>query len=446
MSDAAENSTAESEATPLVIKPLVLRHAEDAAFYWAQRSANAHTPLLRFDRLRHFDRLLTAHLDGLRVAGAVGWESALKNLQRWKGAGEAFAAYVLAIEAGDKLRLQALWEVLQKNPDAMQDGLVSALGWVAEETALPWMDFWLPLTNFPRLQQIALRAFSIRRLKPSANLSGFFAATDAGTREVVCILAGRLRLAEYLVQLQAARKDAEPAVREAAAVALLLLGQGAAVLADLWQASLHWNQIAQDGKGWIRSMATRRAQAVARYIGHALPLAHPGLRDLMERIPARQGLIVLAHHGDPATLPWALAAMARKDLARLAAWSVTMVTGVDLDRRRLTTAAPPADEDEDERQTPLQDPDVGLPWPHAEAVVAWWRKEGMQFPGGTRLLFGSAASDRAHCLSLLSNGVQAARWAAALNLAQSDMNIPYLATNAPALAQQRAMHLLPKEA
>jgi len=442
MSDTAENSAAESETTPLIIKPLILRHAEDTAFYWTQRSANAHSPLLRFDRLRHFDRLLTAHLDGLRVAGAVGWESALKNLQRWKGAGEAFAAYVLAIEAGDKMRLQSLWEVLQKNPDVMQDGLISALGWVAEETALPWMDFWLPLAKFPRLQQIALRAFSIRRLKPSADLSGFFAASDAGTREAACILAGRLRLTEYLVQLQAARNDAEPAVREAAAVALLLLGQGATVLADLWRASLHWNQIAQDGKGWTKSMANRRAQAVARYIGHALPVAYPGTRDLMERIPARQGLIVLAHHGDPATLPWALAAMARKDLARLAGWVVTMVTGVDLDHRRLTAAAPPADEDEDERQTPLHDPDVGLPWPHAEAVAAWWRDEGVQFSGGARLLFGGAASDRAHGLSLLSHSVQAARWAAALNLAQSDMNTPYLATSAPALAQQRALHLI----
>jgi hypothetical protein len=58
------------------------------------------------------------------------------------------------------------------------------------------------------------------------------------------------------------------------------------------------------------------------------------------------------------------------------------------------------------------------------------------------LLFGGAASDRAHCLSLLSHSVQAARWAAALNLAQSDMNTPYLATSAPALAQQRALHLI----
>ena len=81
-------STLLPELKSPVIEPLIARHAEDAAFYWMQRSTNAHSPLLRFDRLMHFDRLLNAHLDGLRVAREAGWEHALKNLQRWKSSGE----------------------------------------------------------------------------------------------------------------------------------------------------------------------------------------------------------------------------------------------------------------------------------------------------------------------------------------------------------------------
>jgi len=72
MSDTAETAAAATQAIPQFIPPLVARHAEDAAFYWMQRNANAHSPLLRFERLMHFDQLLTAHLDGLRVAGHVG--------------------------------------------------------------------------------------------------------------------------------------------------------------------------------------------------------------------------------------------------------------------------------------------------------------------------------------------------------------------------------------
>jgi uncharacterized protein (TIGR02270 family) len=424
----------------LVINPLVLQHAEDAAFYWTQRSTKAHSPLLRFDRLTHFDRQLTAHLDGLRVAGDVGWECALKNLQRWKHAGEAFTAYVLAIESGDKMRLQTLWSVVEKNAETMQDGLISALAWVAEETAVPWMDFWLPLANYPRLQQIALHAFALRRLEPDVPLDDFFASPDATVREAVCTLAGRLRLSRYVSLLQTARKDAAPEVREAATVALLLLGHGVNSLSDLWQASLHWNEMAANSKGWTKSMAIRRAEAAARHIGHALPVAHEGMRQLMERIPARQGLIVLAHHGDPATVQWIIGAMSRKDLARVAGWAFTMVVGADLDALRLTAAAPEPDANEDERRTPLQDPDIGLSWPHAAAVDAWWSKNGGTFTAGTRLLHGHLVADRNHNIDLLLNAPQATRWAAAFNLALNDT--PYFETNAAASEQRAALDSL----
>jgi uncharacterized protein (TIGR02270 family) len=426
----------------LFIKPLVLRHAEDAAFYWNQRNSKTHSPILRFNRLIHFDRVLKAHLDGLRIAGDIGWESALKNLQRWKGAGEAFVAYVLAIGAGDKLRLQALWEVVEKNPEVMQEGLISALGWVPEETAVQWMDYWLPLTNYPRLQQIALRAFAIRRLEPDVALDGFFASADAGVREAACILAGCAKLNQYAAQLQSARKDPAREVSEAAAVALLLLGRGAEVLQDLWKASLHWNEVANNSKGWTKTVATRRVEAAARYIGLALPPSHEGIHELMEKLPSRQALIVLAHHGDPATIPWIISAMARKGLARQAGWAFTMVTGVDLDAQRLTALPPASDDGADERLVPLHDPDVGLSWPHPASADAWWRENGKQYVGGMRLLLGRSASDPDHCIDVLDRGTQAERWAAAMNLAMHQTDYPLIATDARASVQRAQMAIL----
>ena len=55
-----------------IIPPLVERHVGDAAFYWQQRDQSAHSPLLDWQALRHFDRLLEAHLDGIRAAGDAG--------------------------------------------------------------------------------------------------------------------------------------------------------------------------------------------------------------------------------------------------------------------------------------------------------------------------------------------------------------------------------------
>ncbi len=426
----------------LVINPLVFRHAEDAAFYWNQRSSKKHSPILRFNRLAHFDRLLKAHLDGLRIAGDVGWESALKNLRRWKGAGEAFTAYVLAIGAGDKMRLQALWDVVEKNPDVMQEGLISALGWVPEETAAMWMDYWLPLANYPRLQQIALRAFAIRRMEPDVALDVFFTSPDAGVREAVCILTGHAKLNQYTALLQSAMKDTVPEVREAAASALLLLGRGTEVLQELWKALLHWNETANNSKGWDKKVASNRVDQAARNIAHALPVSHEGIHELMEKLPSRQALIVLAHHGDPATVPWIISAMSRKDLARLAGWAFSMVTGIDLDAQRLTTAAPAPDAGEDERLVPLHDPDVGLPWPHPTLVDVWWREHGQLYAGGTRLLLGRSAKDPEHCFDILNNGSQAERWAAAMNLAMHHANYPFVATNARISTQRIQMDSL----
>ena len=83
-------------SAPPIIPPLVTRHAGDAAFYWQQHDGSAHSPLVGLPQLLEFDRLLDAHLDGLRVAGEPGWEIALAQLQRWQRAPEVFVCAVLA--------------------------------------------------------------------------------------------------------------------------------------------------------------------------------------------------------------------------------------------------------------------------------------------------------------------------------------------------------------
>ena len=58
-------------ARDLIIPPLITRHAGDAGFYWQQRDGSVHSPLVGLSHLLEFDRLLDAHLDGLRVAEVV---------------------------------------------------------------------------------------------------------------------------------------------------------------------------------------------------------------------------------------------------------------------------------------------------------------------------------------------------------------------------------------
>jgi hypothetical protein len=102
-----EEAQAQAQAQALVelpasITPLVRRHVEDAAFYWKQlRIADAPPdddpsapaePHLSPAKRAAFEHLLSAHLDGIREAGADAWPLALEALQRWRKASETYAA------------------------------------------------------------------------------------------------------------------------------------------------------------------------------------------------------------------------------------------------------------------------------------------------------------------------------------------------------------------
>lgn len=90
-----------------VIEPLVSRHAEDASFYWSQMDWTIRSSDIRFERLQHFHSLLEAHLEGLKVAGAAGWEISFAALERWQKAGEAFTCTWLAMQSDNTEKVSA---------------------------------------------------------------------------------------------------------------------------------------------------------------------------------------------------------------------------------------------------------------------------------------------------------------------------------------------------
>lgn len=437
---AIETSTAAIALHSSVIQPLVKRHAEDAAFYWMQRDSNAYSPLLRFDRLKHFDRILNAHLDGLRVAGEAGWDNSLKNLTRWRTNGESFTAYVLMLESNNAEKLNTLWRLVKTCPDTTYSGLIAALGWVAPSIALPWLEYWLGQTEFAGLQMIALRGYAIRRIAPATPLDPFFRSPHAFVRAAACMLAGRVRLYTHNAYLHALRQDADADVRAAAALALHLQGEGAAVATDMWQALQHLNLTASNAKGLARQQGFERCITYARHFGHALPVNHFDWPQVAQMLPPRQALTLFAHHGDPVTVPLIAASLANPEHARLAGWALSMITGIDLDAQNLTQPPPAPDENEDQRTTLASDPDIGLPWPNPQAISAWWNANRTNYFAGKRLLLGQPINDKAHCLDVLDNGTQAERYAAALNLALTDGHMPFIETRAMAAQQQTLLY------
>ena len=144
--------------------------------------------------------------------------------------------------------------------------------------------------------------------------------------------------------------------------------------------------------------------------------------------------------GDPQYVPWLIHQMRDPALARIAGESFTAITGLDLAKRDLerlpldVVDTGPSDDPDDEDVS--MDEDEGLPWPDAEKIAAWWQANGHRFTPGTRYFMGQPPSP-AHCLSVLKDGFQRQRIAAAEYLTLMNPGTPLFNCAAPAWRQQR---------
>jgi len=78
-----------------IIEEVVTQHAEETAFLWLLRDGAIYAPHYSLVDLAQLDARVDAHLDGLRIAGDVGWELC-KEAMSQEEAGEIFAAAILA--------------------------------------------------------------------------------------------------------------------------------------------------------------------------------------------------------------------------------------------------------------------------------------------------------------------------------------------------------------
>ena len=439
-----------SELANSNINGLVFRHAQDAAFYWKQRSSNSYSPLLNFERLQHFDGLLNAHLNGLRAAGKDGWEIALKNLRRWRTAGECFVASVLMLERSDAERFELIWQIVQSDTEAMLEGLVSALAWCRPQQTQPWLNAWLAQSSEPQLKAVALRVYGLCRSLPNIELMPFFDADEIEVRAAVAELVGRLRWHQYAPQVQALLRDEALQVRSSAALALPFLAINS--LTALQRCVQEQNALAQNQRGLRKQLSEEQALKLVRMLGICMPLSDPMSDTILSQLislPTRQLLTLLAFQGDPNKLPYLISHCANPALARLAGWAISIITGLDLEEHGLAQAAPQEAKPsaQSERLRPISDPDTGLAWPNLAALQVWWQVQQSQLgqSAQAKYIWGGSVSDAAHCLRVLAQGSQAARYAAAQGLALHDRRWPLFEIRAASNMQKEELAELQHE-
>ncbi len=407
------------------IATVAQQHAEESAVLRNVRSVLTSAPHVKLHQLRRLDDRITAHLDGVAVAGEFGWklcEAALES----PGSGTVFAATDRAIEDKNLPALTKLLALAEALPEA-QRGLISAFGWVSAQFLQGTIKSLLSATN-PFQRQVGIAACAMHQVDPGAALASAIAEQDAPLRARALRVAGEAGRRDLLPACLKALADSDAACRFWAAYAIALLGeQGKAV------------PVLQDVVMLPGPFRPRALQLLLKFI--AVPQANELLKSLA-RDPANIRLLIQGAGiaGDPYYVPWLIKQMADLKLTRLAGESFTFITGLDLAYLDLDRK-PPENFESGPNDNP-DDPDVSmdeddsLPWPDPVKIQAWWDANKSRFADGTRYFMGEPVT-RAYCIQVLKEGYQRQRMAAALYLCLLQPGTKLFPTKAPAWRQQR---------
>jgi uncharacterized protein (TIGR02270 family) len=411
------------------VRPLlsvVRQHAEESAILRRLRSVLVAAPHVKLRHLGRLDERIAAHLDGLAVAGEVGWQLCQAALET-VASGEVFTAAVRAIESRNPRQFESLLALVQAAPES-ERGLISALGWVSPRFLLGSVKALLAARD-PFRRQLGIAACVMHRLDPGAALHAAFAAEDPRLRARALRAAAECGRRDLLPLTLKALADEAPDCRFWGAWSALLLGDRAEAMDELTKlCRLPGPQCQPSQRLYLMA-----AQVSA---GRALLKGLTGDDAKNMRLLLQGAGIV----GDPHYVPWLIKQMDYPEIARLAGESFSLITGVDLAFLDLDRKPPedfeigPGDNPEDEDVE--MDPDESLPWPDVTKVQAWWATNKQRFRSGVRYFMGEALNIE-NCRRVLREGYQRQRGAAALHLSLQQPGTPPFQTAAPAWRQQR---------
>lgn len=207
-----------------IVPDVVRQHAEQAAFFWAQRDTLSMADPADLAVIAGVDERLEANLDGLRIAGSAAWPFVLAAYEDFPEKGELFLHTWMAIEQRDERRLGEAVELGRQSNDEAR-GLVGALAWHKPETIAKEVRNWIGSHDaFKRF--LGVSACLGHGVDPKQMLARLVRDPDARVRAASLRLAGRLRRADLLGELRTALVETDDTTRYWAAWALAELGSG----------------------------------------------------------------------------------------------------------------------------------------------------------------------------------------------------------------------------
>src|SRR5262245_40510690 len=205
--------------------PRVLQqHAEDAASLWLIRSHMVSAPHFNLASLTQLDYRIEAHLEGLRLAGDAAWEICEEALGI-AGAGEVFAASILALECAAEDRQKRVFEAASASFD-LSPGAISAIGWLPFDQVRRQIDR-LAVAVEPAVRRLGVGGAAVHRRDPGRPLIDALGADDPALRARALRAAGELGRVDLAPVLREHLADEDEHCRFCAAWSAALLAKDA---------------------------------------------------------------------------------------------------------------------------------------------------------------------------------------------------------------------------
>ncbi len=408
------------EVSAIVNTEVVTQHAEDAAFLWLSRDRAIRAPHYSLKDLLRLDERVEANIDGLRVAGATGWELVAKELTR-ELPGEVFVAAVLAFESKMTERIDLVLK-LSLSDSSLVRPLISALGWMRFEAAGPTLEY-LIRSEQPEHRGMAIAGYAahgvdpgeaVRRavsdIHPMVQSRALRAAGELGRTDLVHIIARFISSAEETCRFFASWSSARLGLRDHDVLSSLRsIAESEGPYGELaMQMALRCMRL-DEAQHWLSAL-----------------LKNPRL--------LRLGIIGIGTLGDPAQVDELIDYMQMERVSRVAGESFSMITGIDLKYSDLDQPKPdgfeaaPSDDPTDTNVA--MDADEDLPWPSPDSIRKWWEIHQYKYRFGERYLRGKLIEVDG-LMDALENGHQRQRAAAALELALLNPSDPMFEVRAP---------------
>jgi uncharacterized protein (TIGR02270 family) len=379
-------------------------HVVDASFLWLYRDLGVRSPNYAAHDVAEVDERVEAHLDGLRLAGEIGWQAAEENLQ-WQEPGEVFTGTALAFSIGKKRLIDKVMEVGAGSVELAR-GAISGIAWIQDRDIAPFIRSFIQ-SKEPMVQRIGIGACAVLRKDMGEVHNQFLKHDNPNVYSRALKAAGELGRVDLLEDCLAHMNDKDEEVKFWAAWSAALLGdlESAEVLKDIAQEGGKYAERACELAG--RNMNLNDAQGWLQELGNK---------------PDNQRLAIILGSaiGMPVLITWLINMMTVAPLARKAGEAFTNITGVDLVEMDMAGEEPegfeagPTEDPADEFVE--MDADEDLPWPDVNKIAQWWAAHKNSYDPHQRYLLGQPILNETLDQALI-HGKQTQRHAAALELA-----------------------------